>query len=138
MYHRTITNQKNGSSKNRAHNQAGRSKWIKPFWIAFGSLAGLIVLIFILISLGWMGYMPSFAELENPSANLATEVISEDGELLGTYYRENRSNCKYSDLSKPLKDALIATEDSRKTANCWAPITWKTAPTANTTTCRNR
>lgn len=92
---------------------SGSSKWIKPFWIAYGAIFGLAVLVFLLISLGWLGYMPSFAELENPSANLATEVISEDGQLLGTYYRENRSNCKYADLSQPLKDALIATEDSR-------------------------
>lgn len=109
----TSVQRKSSSSKNRTKNSTGRSKWIKPFWIVFGSMAGIIVLIFTLISLGWLGYMPSFAELENPSANLATEVISEDGDLLGTYYRENRSNCKYSDLSQPLKDALIATEDSR-------------------------
>ena len=69
-----------------------RSKWITPFWIAYVSLLGFLMLLFILISLGWIGYMPSFTELENPSANLATEVISEDGELLGTYYLENRSN----------------------------------------------
>ena len=88
----------------------GRSKWIKPFWICYFSIIGILFLFFILISLGWIGYMPSFTELENPDANLATEVISADGELLGTYYLENRSNCKYKDLSQPLKDALIATE----------------------------
>lgn len=92
---------------------SGRSKWIKPFWIFFGSCWGLLFIIFLLISFGWMGYMPSFTELENPSANLATEVISEDGVVLGTYYRENRSNCKYGDLSQSLKDALVATEDAR-------------------------
>ena len=90
-----------------------KSSWIKKFWIVYLCLVGFVCLIFFFISMGWMGYMPSFAELESPSANLATEVISEDGELLGTYYRENRSNCKYADLSQPLKDALIATEDAR-------------------------
>ena len=99
--------------KNKGQKSTGRSKWIKPFWICYFSVIGLLALFFLLISLGWIGYMPSFTELENPDANLATEVISADGELLGTYYLENRSNCKYKDLSQPLKDALIATEDSR-------------------------
>ena len=106
-------NAKSSGKDNAKASNGERSRWIKPFWRAYFILAGIVVLIFTLISLGWLGYMPSFTELENPSANLATEVISEDGILLGTYYRENRSNCKYADLSKPLKDALIATEDSR-------------------------
>ena len=103
----------NSKAKKRSTNSSSgkRSKWIKPFWTAYAIGAGIILLLFILISLGWIGYMPSFSELENPAANLATEIISEDGELLGTYYLENRSNCKYADLSQPLKDALIATED---------------------------
>ena len=84
-------------------------KWAKTFWKVYFILFGLVCLMFLLISLGWMGYMPSFAELENPDSNLATEVISSDGVLLGTYYRENRSNCKYADLSDELKNALIAT-----------------------------
>ena len=105
----------NGSKKQKSTDKGdgGKSRWIKPFWICYFSIIGLLALLFILISLGWIGYMPSFTELENPDANLATEVISADGELLGTYYLENRSNCKYKDLSQPLKDALIATEDSR-------------------------
>ncbi|MBO4381913.1 MAG: transglycosylase domain-containing protein [Bacteroidales bacterium] len=105
----------NGSKKQKSTDKSdgGKSRWIKPFWICYFSIIGLLALLFILISLGWIGYMPSFTELENPDANLATEVISADGELLGTYYLENRSNCKYKDLSQPLKDALIATEDSR-------------------------
>lgn len=105
----------NGSKKQKSSDKGngGKSRWIKPFWICYFSIIGLLALLFILISLGWIGYMPSFTELENPDANLATEVISADGELLGTYYLENRSNCKYKDLSQSLKDALIATEDSR-------------------------
>jgi Membrane carboxypeptidase/penicillin-binding protein len=104
---------KSSEKKNNGQKSTGWAKWIKPFWICYLSIIGFLTLLFILISLGWIGYMPSFTELENPAANLATEVISADGELLGTYYLENRSNCKYKDLSKPLKDALIATEDSR-------------------------
>ena len=90
-----------------------RSKLIKPFWILFCSCILCIVLIFFMISQGWLGFMPSFEELENPKTNLATEVYSVDGKLLGKYYIENRTNCKYSEISENLINALIATEDVR-------------------------
>ncbi len=57
--------------------------------------------------------MPSFNELENPKSNLASEVISSDGIVLGTYFKENRSNSKFENLSPYLVKALIATEDVR-------------------------
>ena len=57
--------------------------------------------------------MPSFSELENPRTNLATEVYSSDGELLGKYYLENRSPSKYDELPPHLINALKATEDIR-------------------------
>lgn len=107
---------KSGSSQNDHNKKQAKTdkpKWVKTFWKVYFILFGIVCLMFFCISMGWMGYMPSFAELENPDSNLATEVISSDGVLLGTYYRENRSNCKYADLSDELKNALIATEDSR-------------------------
>ena len=61
----------------------------------------------------WFGDMPTFEELENPSTNLATEIISADGKVLGTYYIENRSNVSYSELSPHLVEALLAIEDIR-------------------------
>ena len=73
----------------------------------------LIFLMFLFISLGWLGFMPSFEDLENPKTNLATEVISEDGYVLGKFYIENRSNVSYDQLPENLVNALIATEDSR-------------------------
>ncbi|GEM54278.1 penicillin-binding protein 1A [Flavobacterium branchiophilum NBRC 15030 = ATCC 35035] len=57
--------------------------------------------------------MPSVEELENPNSNLATEIISFDGVLLGKFYNENRTSIKYKDLPKHLVDALVATEDER-------------------------
>src|SRR5690606_17963564 len=52
-------------------------------------------------------------ELENPKSNLASEILTDDNRVLGTYYKENRSNVQYSDLSRHLVNALIATEDKR-------------------------
>ena len=51
----------------------------------------LFIVIMFLIGHGKMGFMPDFARLENPQSNLASELITEDGELLGKYFIENRS-----------------------------------------------
>lgn len=77
----------------------------------FGVL--FVVLLFVGISTGFLGFMPTFEELENPKSSLATEVYSSDGKVLGSYYIENRSNVEYSELSPNLVNALIATEDIR-------------------------
>lgn len=85
----------------------------KKFWkVFFVGLAG-IFLFFIFANFGLFGSMPSFDELENPDSNLATEIISSDGVVLGKFYRENRSPVTYDELPKHLVDALIATEDER-------------------------
>ncbi|MCQ2269956.1 MAG: penicillin-binding protein [Bacteroidales bacterium] len=103
------------SSKGSKSNKSSwpKSKWIKPFWIFYGSCVGVLFIIFALISLGWLGFMPSFADLENPETNQATEVYSEDGVVLGKYYFENRTSCKFDEISPNLVNALIATEDAR-------------------------
>ncbi|NLE63243.1 MAG: PBP1A family penicillin-binding protein [Bacteroidales bacterium] len=88
-------------------------KFRKLFWTIFGLVWGGVFFIFFLISMGWFGFMPSFEELENPKTNLATEIISEDGYVLGKYYIENRSNVSYKQLPECLVNALIATEDVR-------------------------
>ena len=69
--------------------------------------------LFYGISHEWFGDMPTFEELENPSTNLASEIISADGKILGTYYIENRSNVSYSELSPHLVEAHLAIEDIR-------------------------
>lgn len=54
-----------------------------------------------------------FSDLENPKNNLSTIIYSSDGVILGEYYKENRSDVTYSELSPILVDALISTEDIR-------------------------
>ena len=70
-------------------------------------------LFFTSISLGLLGFMPSFEELENPRSNLASEVYSADGVLLGTFFIDNRSPIKYDEISINMVNALLATEDVR-------------------------
>ena len=85
----------------------------KKFWKGFFIGLGSIGLFFLFASWGLFGSMPSFEDLENPDSNLATEVISADGVVIGKYFEKNRSQLKYSDLPKNLVQALIATEDAR-------------------------
>ena len=89
------------------------SNTIRTAWKIFAGVWGFIFLFFLLLSLGWLGFMPSFEQLENPERNQATEVISADGEILGFIGIENRSNVTYDELSPNLINALIATEDVR-------------------------
>lgn len=83
------------------------------FWILFALPFALVTVLFVMISKEKLGPMPSFSELENPKNNLAAEVYSEDGILLGKYYLENRTWTEYNKISPYVIDALIATEDIR-------------------------
>lgn len=85
----------------------------RKFWRLFFYTLGGIFLFFLFASWGLFGKMPSFEDLENPNSNLATEIISSDGVVLGKFYNENRTAIKYKDLPKSLVDALVSTEDER-------------------------
>ena len=89
-----------------------RVKIILIWLIVTSPFLGLFSLV-QLTSYGVFGDLPSFDQLENPKNNLATEIISEDGVILGKYFFENRSKAKYSEIPKNLIKALIATEDVR-------------------------
>ncbi|AXG69074.1 penicillin-binding protein 1A [Kordia sp. SMS9] len=89
-------------------------KFVKWFWIVFAGGISSIILLFLLASWGALGDMPSFEILENPQTNLASQVISADGKILGKYYlKDNRTPVNYKELPKDLVNALIATEDAR-------------------------
>ena len=92
------------------------SKTINYLWKAF--LGGLVffVLFVWMVSLNFLGLfgtLPDFKALENPDSQLASELYSADGLLLGTFARENRSPVSYEELAPNLVQALIATEDER-------------------------
>ncbi len=84
-----------------------------------------ILLIFILIFtpafiysvsvdlFGLYGPMPSMVMLENPENDLSSEIITSDGVSMGRYYRYNRSQVNFEDLSTELVNTLIASEDIR-------------------------
>ncbi len=94
-------------------NELKKRKYARLFWLVIASPLVLIVLLFFTISVGLWGFMPSFEELENPRSNLASEIYSADGELLGTFYIHNRSNIQYDELSPHMINALLSAEDIR-------------------------
>ena len=86
------------------------------FWILF--LLGLLTVGLFVASIGynfngWYGNLPKLEALENPDTELASELYSEDGVLLGKYFRTNRTSVNYEDISPNLINALIASEDIR-------------------------
>lgn len=95
-------------------NKPGKTtKYLYILWSLYALALLLFIIIMVLIGHGKLGFMPDFARLENPQSNLATEVFTEDGEVLGTYFIENRSYVDYKDLAPHLVDALVTTEDVR-------------------------
>ena len=108
---------KNQNSQNKK-NTSGKNTDIKPavkiLWtLVLGGIA-LGIVIFASAYFGLFGKLPSLRELENPQANLASEIYANDGTtLMGKIYAENRSSADFNDISKHVIDALISTEDIR-------------------------
>lgn len=90
-------------------------KYTRIFWILFAFPFLVLAIIIILAATGNLGYMPGVEDLENPKINLATQIISTDGEVLGSIYfkNQNRTHVDFERLPQSLVDALIATEDIR-------------------------
>lgn len=103
-------------------------KMIKWIWCVALAPFAFVGVLLLLTALGVFGRMPSFEELENPRSNLATEIYSEDGKVIGTFFVQNRSYVQYADLFPsdstlrirldgyevpPIVAALISTEDIR-------------------------
>ena len=70
-------------------------------------LALVAIILFFVIN----GNVPSFEELENPKQDLATRIISSDGEVLDYFFIERRTYLPYDSIPKEFIDALISTED---------------------------
>lgn len=93
------------SAKSASNNKLRRRIWI----IALTPL----ILIMLLLTAALLSGLPDVDTLANPKINLASQVLAANGKPLGAYYKENRSDAKYSDLPPQLVNALLATEDVR-------------------------
>lgn len=81
----------------------------------------IVVIYFIIIFLcaieinflGLFGYSPTSKDIKTPTLNIASELYTADGKLIGRYFKENRSPVVYDSISKNIVHALVATEDIR-------------------------
>lgn len=97
-------------------NQESISQIIKKIWkVAFWCFIGFTVfVIFVRINFLWLfGTLPDTRALENPKSDLPVEIISEDGALIGRFFREKRMPATYDEISPTVINSLIATEDIR-------------------------
>ncbi len=97
-----------------------RNHWFgkatKALWIVFLCfIVGLPIYVFSVGSdlFGLFGGMPSLRAIENPQNDLSSELISADGVSLGRYFRFNRSQITYEQLSPDLVNTLLLSEDHR-------------------------
>lgn len=92
-----------------------RKAFVHFLWKTLIAVFCVILIAFIAIWNGWIGYMPEVEDLQNPISRFATQVYSADGKVLGTwnFNKENRIVIPYSKISPHLVHALVATEDER-------------------------
>ncbi|TAG67031.1 MAG: penicillin-binding protein, partial [Runella slithyformis] len=88
---------------------------VRTWQFALLFLGGVIFYISaVYFNLFWLfGSMPDLKAIENPNSQLASEIISSDGQTLGKYFFENRTPIEFDQLSPNIIKALIATEDAR-------------------------
>lgn len=105
---------KRGARKG-AVNRTRAQKIARRIWGGTGIFVGVVLLLFILMYNGIIGYMPPVEELKNPKDNFASIVYTADGVEMGRYFRNtgNRVYADFDEISPYVVNALIATEDVR-------------------------
>jgi len=73
----------------------------------------LLTLFICLVYIGLFGRLPDKQTLKNIRHETASAVYSSDEKLIGKYYIENRLTIDNKEICQNVKNALIATEDSR-------------------------
>ncbi len=80
--------------------------------------ASILFIVAVNYNFLWLfGGMPSLYELENPKSQMASLVISEDGQEIGKYFRENRNPLEFEQLPDNIVNTLVSTEDARFTSH---------------------
>ncbi len=96
-----------------------RFRWWHYLLTCLFLFLGVCVWLWIVVSKG----LPTLDQLENPKPELATRLVSADGELLDQYFIKNRTTVHLKDVPKDLIDALLATED-RDFYHHWGVNIW--------------
>lgn len=108
------------TSKKKNKRKSRKSSGFRLGWKLFKGIFLLLVILAIAgvllvysVHAGLWGRLPDYQELRNIRNDEASALYSEDGELLGKYYIENRTNVNFNHISENAVNALIATEDVR-------------------------
>jgi penicillin-binding protein 1A len=110
------------------------SVWTQPLrdrfnvhWLPFASkyprwaycsrfLARTVAVFYALNFVFWTGLfgeIPSVSDLKNMQALNASELLDESGRLIDYFYKDNRHDIEFKDISPYLINGLVATEDKR-------------------------
>jgi penicillin-binding protein 1A len=83
--------------------------------LLFATIIGIcsLFLLFLAIYLGAFGKLPTKAYLKSLKNPITSTIYASNKEPIGYYYLQNRSNADSSQIKSALKQALVATEDSR-------------------------
>ena len=92
-----------------------KMRFVRVLWYLIAAAFLAMLLFFVLVYNGVIGYMPPVEELKNPKDRFASIIYTDDGEEMGRFYRHtgNRVYADYDEISQHVIDALIATEDAR-------------------------
>lgn len=101
--------------------EAGKyAKFIRFMYRFFLGTTAASILFIVAVNYNFLwlfGGMPSLYELENPKSQMASLVISEDGQEIGKYFRENRNPLEFEQLPDNIVNTLVSTEDARFTSH---------------------
>lgn len=97
------------AKKKKAPPKSKRKYALFVWLLVLAPLLGILALL----GAAALSNLPTFEKLENPRSDLATEIMTSDGKVLGKYYKQNRTNVAYEEISPYVIEALIATEDER-------------------------
>jgi penicillin-binding protein 1A len=90
----------------------------KLIFILSSVFLGVLLIVALYIASVVSGNVPSFEQLENPKQDLATKVLSSDGELLDHFFIKRRTYIPFDSIPSGFVNSLISTED-REFYNHW-------------------
>ena len=106
---------KNKNKKSAINVVAKRRRIVKLMWKTFGIGMAVMLLFFVLLYNGIIGYMPSIEDITNPNSKYASFIYSADGVEMGRFYSGsgNRVYTGMDEIPQHMIDALVSTEDVR-------------------------
>ena len=94
----------------------GKAKWHQRLLIIFTDVMMIFFLFLVCVDMNFLwllGKSPSMMSISDPQQSQASEIYSEDGKIIGKYFKENRTPVEYEEIAPIMIKTLICTEDER-------------------------